>query len=327
MGTKTTTKQSSQSNSTSTNAPPGWTLPGLQNAGGMVQNALEQIKQLPTYQGDFVYQPDQALVDKAAGAYLDSASLAQSLLPKYNLDGYQLGEKADTSGVIKNAIDNVDRTLMEQWLPSIRSSSLDAGAYSGDRAMAVLPTNAIRNAVESAQATTADIEYQNYKDYEDRRMAAYQFDQQQLPALIDSMLKTSASSGDLITQALNTQNVAGQSAIDNAIARDSYDVQSPFRGLDIATQILQGLSGNYGTQTGETSSTSTTTQKTGGLGSVVQGIAGLGGMIAGGISGLGPVGAALGTASSAAAPIVNAAAMTNAFNRLNPFSQYLPAAG
>ncbi len=325
MGTTKKTTQSTQQNQTQTNAPPGWTLPGLQQAGGMVNTALDKIGQMPTYQGDFVYQPDQALVDKASGSYLDTAALAQSLLPKYNLDGYELGAKADTSGVIKNAIDSVDRTLMEQWLPSIRSSSLDAGAYSGDRAMAVLPTNAIRNAVESAQGTTADIEYQNYKDYEDRRMQAYQFDQNQLPALIDSMLKTSASSGDLITQALNTQNVAGQSAIDNAIARDSYDVQSPFRGLDIATQILAGLSGNYGTSTGSMTGTTTTKEKTGGLGSVVSGIAGLGGMVAGAMSGLGPI-AGLGTAAGAAAPVINAAQMTGAFNRLNPFSQYLPAA-
>lgn len=312
MGSKKTTKQTSSS--TQTNAPPSWTAPGLQEVASRVTAGLDQIPSTG-YQGDFIAQPDGALVEQIAKAYQDSAALAAQMGGKVNLAGYDMGANAQTSGVIDAALHPVMRNLTENILPSIRSSSLDSGAYSGSRAMTTLPGQAIRDTNEAGQRLAAEISYKDYQDRENRRLQAYGIDQGNMPALMDTVMRMSASEGDLLAQAMGIKQAAGQNFIDNNLARDNYDLAQPFRGLDIATALLSQLSGNYGTQTGQ--SQSKTVEKTGGLGSVVQGLAGIAGMVAGGMSGLGGVGGLLGSAASAAAsPVMNPAALTRAFSGL-----------
>lgn len=320
MGGKTTSTQ--KYNQTQTAAPPSWTQQGLQDVASRVTSALGQTP-AAAYTGDFVAQPNAALTQQAVNAYTGSAGTAgqlaqtaQGFLPglqaKAPTSTYDMGQNAELSGVIDAAINPVFRQLTEQVLPGIKSSSLASGAYSGDRAMAVLPGQAIRDASGEAQRLAAQVSYQDYADREARRLAAYQTDQGNalsaygletqrtgmLPDIVDTIMRMDASQGDLLAQALGLQTSASQAGIDNALAKDQYDVTSPYRGLDIATQLLTQLSGGYGTTTG--SGNSTTTQSTGGLGPVLQGILGAA-SLAGGLGAFGPVGAALGTASNAAA--------------------------
>lgn len=313
---KKTTTNTSQ---TQTNAPPSWTQEGLGLGGALTSNALKEVQTQPRYTGDFVAQFDPQLLQSgvdaykgAAGTSADMQAFTQSLLPMLQQQAqagtYDLGATADTSGVVRNAIDPVRRTLMEEILPGIKSSSLASGAYSGDRATALLPQTAVRNAVESMDKIATDITYKDYQDREARRLAAYQTDQtnalnayglntQRLglaPEMTDSVMRYAASQGDLIQQALGLQTAGDQASIDNALARDQYNLEAPFRGLDIAGNLLTQFSGNYGTMTG--SSNSTTTEKSGGLGNILQGVLGAASLAAG-LGAFGPLGAAASAAS------------------------------
>jgi hypothetical protein len=215
-------------------------------------------------------------------------------------DSFDIGDRFEgLNATIAAANDPVMRALQEQILPGIKSSALDAGAYSGDRAMSVLPTQAIGNAVESMSRNADQLAYQDYQDFENRRLAAFQSDQDRmlaaygadtqrglgvadnnnaqlslLPQYIQSMLHTSGSVGDLLqmSAALGTGNQ--QQQINDQVARDKYASYAPFMGLDTASQLLSALSGNWGTQTSAGEQTTKNTQSGGMLGELLK--AGLG---------------------------------------------------
>lgn len=353
MGTKKKTKTTY--NDHSTNAPPAWTQGGLTQAGSMVQNALGQIP-ASHYTGQQVayMSPDQ--LAGIQGAWGNTADLAgqytqymQDQLPALTAQpqfstslptaNYNMGDRyAGLEGTINAAQHSTLQQLMENILPGIKSSALDAGAYSGDRAMGVLPTSAVQNATESMQRIASELAFQDYQDWENRRLAAYQGDQatqlgayqadtsrqlgladnnnaqmQLLPQYIQSMLHTSGSVGDLLNMsaALGVQNQQAQ--IGDALAQDRYASYSPFMGLDQASQLLAQLSGNWGTQ--DRTGSSKTTETTGGLGPALQTAAGIASMAmgmpgmggGGGMAGLLGAGAgSLGGAAGAAPSWINA---------------------
>lgn len=344
MGSKTKTTTNSQQQQTV--APPTFTAPGLVDVSNQVTNAAKSLGSLTPYAGEQIALPSRDLVQQQIDNYQATGQNAARLsgfindrlsaaadpnfttsLPGFN---YDVGKATDTlTPAIESAIHPVFRQLTENILPSIRSSSLDSGAYSGSRATSVLPTQAIRDSNENAQRIAATLGYEDYQAREARRLAAYQSDQQaqlqgfgldtsrqlgagdlitqrlqQLPGLADAILRLQGSQGDLAGQAAAVDVNARQAEINNALAKDAYATARPFAGLDIASQLLAQLSGNYGTTSGTSSSTSV--QKTGGLGSIVQAAAGIGGLIAG-VPGLGAaVGGAVGGGTPAAAPVINA---------------------
>lgn len=286
MGTKKTTKQTS--NTTQTAAPPTWTQPGIEDVSKRVTAAVGQGPK--PYEGNFVALPDQATTQAAIDAYLGTAGRSEELanfmqtqlpaLMERNNTRYDVGNFNDTlAPAIDAAIFPVFRQLQEQVLPGIRSSSLDSGAYSGDRAMMVLPQNAIKDASENAQRIGAEMAFNDYQAREARRLEAYGLDESlalertgMLPELIDNILRSSAGGAQMREGALNLGVARDQAMIDNDLRRHDYNVRAPYEGLDIATQLLTALSQGWGTQTGK--SDSTTVEKTGGLGAVAQGLLG-----------------------------------------------------
>jgi len=350
-------KSTTKTNQTQTNAPPAFTSPALTQAGAMTQNALNQ---LPTqhYSGPMVATMDPAQLAAITGAWAGTAGNAadlsgwmQGMLPQLQNGmsfttalpdtSYSLAPRQELDSVIAASIDPVQRQLMEQILPSITNSALAAGAYSGDRAMGVLPTDAVRNATESMQRIAAQLGYEDYQNYENRRLAAYQATtgasqqnyaletaRQQaeqadmisrmslIPDYVNNILHTQASSGDLLRMAADLETTQRQAAINNMLGMDQYASQAPFMGLDTASEILARLSGNYGTQNMKGTTTTTQSQPLGMQ--LLQGALGIGSMIAG----FPGAGAALGLGSSLAAPAAAGASSLFA-PALTPFTQPL----
>lgn len=345
--TKTTTNQ------TQTAAPPSFTAPGLTDAANMVTAGLSQI---PTthYTGDMVASMDPAKLAQIMAAYTGTAQTAgqmtdflQGMLPSLNQGmsfttqlpdtSYSLAPKQDLNNVINASIDPVFRQLTGQILPGITNSALDAGAYSGDRAMSVLPTEAIRNATETAQNIASQLGYEDYQNYENRRLAAYQattqasqqnyalenqrqqqeaaLRMQQLglaPEFINSILHTQASGADLLKMAADLETQQQQAGYNNAIAKDQYASQAPFMGLDTASELLARLSGGYGTQTMQGTTTQTTKQPL--ASQLIQGAIGLGSMAAG----FPGIGSALGL-GGAVSPATTGASSLFHFDPNKPF--------
>lgn len=325
MGGKTVVK--TNENSTQTAAPPSWTMPGIQAASDKVIQALNGLP-APAYTGDFVATRDPAELAAIQAAYNATAQTAggmqsflQGQLPNLTATptfgttlptaAWQAPDEQDLTGVINAAIHPVFQKLTQEILPGLRSSALDSGAYSGDRAMSVVPGQAIDASNEAAQRVAAEIGYEDYNNRTNRDLAAFNALQDrllggyraesdrvlgtgdlmtdrmaQLPTMIDTIMRMSGAQGDLALMASNLGLSDEQAMIDNALARDQYNIQQPFMGLDIATDLLAKLSGGYGTTTGTRTGTQTTS--TGGLGSVVQGLAGLA-MGAAGFPGIGKV--------------------------------------
>lgn len=346
MGKKKTTTTTNQ---TQTSAPPTWTAPGLADAAGRVTAGMSQI---PTthYSGPMVATMDpqdlaaiQAAWRSTAGQSQDYAQMLDQWgmpLLQQGMDfstslpstAYSLAPRQELDSVIAASIDPVQRQLMEQILPSITNSALMSGAYSGDRAMGVLPQTAIQDATDSMQRIAAQLGYEDYQNYENRRLAAYQAETgaaqqnyaletqretaeavdrlQRLglaPEYINSILRMGASSGDLLRMAAELEVANAQAGYDNAIAMDQYASQAPFMGLDTASTLLARLSGNYGTQ--NMNGTSTTTQSSPLIPQLIQGALGVGSMIAGfpgagaALGGLVGAGGGAGAASSLFAPL------------------------
>lgn len=332
MGSKKKTTQ--VSNSTSTAAPPSWTQPGFEAVSGQLMNAINGPK-APAYTGDFVAAPDAGLTQQAIDQYLATAGKATDLsgflesqlapLMARNDTRYDVGDYNSTlAPAIEAAMAPVFRNLTEKVLPGIRSSATDSGAYSGSRAMAVLPGMAMDAASRNAQEIGAGMAFEDYQAREARRLDAYKTDEQlalertgMLPALIDNILKSSAGGAQMTEGALNLGQARDQSVINNNLAKHDYAVKQPFEGMDIATQLLQALSGNYGTTTNQ--GKTVTTEKTGGLGSVVQGALGLASMAAS-MGAFGPLAGAAGAAAGGAGGAAGALGMGLPASRvINPW--------
>lgn len=249
-------------------APPSWTMPGISDVANKVTQAVSQIPTNDNTLSNQIIDSYTSSANRAAGL----ADTVQGVLPSLlNQTNY------DIQPVIDAALAPVYKQLTQQVLPGIKSSSLASGAYSGDRAMTVLPAMAISDYAKQAQDTAATIGYQDFLDKQNRQLQATSM----LPDIVDTVMRMSSSGGDLLTRALDTQ---------------TQQAYAPFQGLDLATQLLTALSGGYGTQTG--SGTSTTTQSSSGLGDVLQGAFGLA-SLAGGLGAFGPAGL---VASSVANP-------------------------
>lgn len=321
-----TTKKTSKTNfnQTQTAAPPSWTQPGLQTTAGLVENAIGQIPQ-SHYSGQQVAYMDAPTLQGIQDAWGNTANLAgyyadwmgnqldplsarwdfQSTLPT---GSFNMGSMYDVEPVIQASLTPVYEQLMYNILPSIQSSSLDAGAYTGDRAMKVLPLDALSKFSQAAGDIAAKIGYQNYSDFENRRLAAWQGDQDRLLGAynaetarglgseqnsmgymgaigdyVSNILRNSASVGDLLNMSAQLGVTNEQAMINDLLARDQYASYSPFLGLDQASALLRELSGNWGTQTSQ--GQQKTTEKTGGLGEWVKGAIGIGSMIAGAVTG------------------------------------------
>jgi lactam utilization protein B len=339
MGKKKSTTKTTQ-NTVGTNAPPSWTFPGLSTTAGMVTDALGQIP-ATHYSGPMVATMDPTALSAIQNAWGATAQNATNLAgwEQGNLGqlnegmnfstalpdtSYDVANRPDLTSVINASIDPVRRQLMETILPGIQNSALASGAYSSDRATGVMPQTAIRDAEENMQQIAAQLGYQDYNDYENRRLQAYQaetaagqqnyaLDTQRQndsralqlqalgmqPDMINSILHTQASSGDLMRMAAELGQQQNQLSINNATGMDQYQSQSPFMGLDTASELLARLSGNYGTQTQNMTGTQTTTQSGGLAGQLVQAALGAGMMAMGMPGGMGAIGGALGLGGGA----------------------------
>lgn len=344
--TKTKTKSSSTTNQTQTAAPPTWTQPGLEAVSGAVTGAVNQIPD-QHYSGPMVASMSPAQLAAIQGAWTNTAQQAQegqAWLQQFGMPlleqgmefttalpstDYQLADREDLTGVINASIDPVMRQLQNNILPGLTMSALDSGAYSGDRAMRVMPTEAIRQANESMQRIASQLGYEDYQNYENRRLQAYGMEtaaaqqnyalesQRQsamaadrlqrlgmAPEYINSMLKMGASSGDLLNMAAQLEVQNNQLGYNNSLEMDKYASYSPFMGLDQASQLLTQLSGGWGTQTmnGQTNSTQTTSTKQPLAQQLIQGAIGIGSMVAGFPGGAGMISGALGLGGAAGTP-------------------------
>jgi hypothetical protein len=325
----------------------------------MVTGALGDIPQTHYSGPQVAYMtPDQ--VGAVQGAWGDTAGLAgyysnwmgEQMAPLTSMWNFQselptgqfnMGSMHDVNPVINAALNPVYEQLMHSILPGIQSSSLDAGAYTGDRAMRVLPQDALSEYSDSATRTAAGIGYENYRDFDNRRLYAWAGDQDRLLAgygdetqrglgaeqnqmgmmgaindYVSGILRNSASVGDLLNMSAQLGVTNEQAMINDILAQDQYASYSPFMGLDQAAALLAQLSGNYGTQTSQ--GTQKTTEKTSGLGEWVKGAIGLGSTIAGAMTG-NPL------------AMLGGGAMAGASGSANPLAQFgiqssiLPASG
>lgn len=341
MGTKKTTTNTYKQEEN--RAPPSWTMPGISDAASRVTQAIAQLPG-ERYTGDFVAQPNMDWVQQATDLYRGAAGqstgfgdmvaatlpqLTQAPTfggPQLRTGAFNVGSGVDINPVIQAAIDPVTRNLRESILPSIRSGAIESGAYSGSRAMQVLPNQALDDWGREAGRLSSQIAYQDYNDRENRRLQADALDTQAfqaatqrglgeadvvqrglalLPQLANESMALRTAGGDLMMQATQAQAAARQAQLDNAIAQNNYSWMYPFQGLDIGAQLLAQLSGNYGTTTSSGSSRSV--EKTGGAGAVASGLMGAAAMGASMFGAGGPLAAAgaLGGASGAAGTASN----------------------
>jgi hypothetical protein len=319
MSTKKKTTQTS--NQTQTAAPPAWTLPGLTAGGNAVTAAMNAALANPQpYTGEFVAGMDPGRVaaqtaayDTAAGTAGDMGTFARQALEKMfaPVDSGKLLQDAITA-----SIHPVFQQLTEQTLPGITNSALQSGAYTNDRALGVLPTEAIANATESAQRIGAELGWEGFQAEQNRNLERTA----QLPALTNLVAQMASARGDLLGMGTTLDQQLRQETINNERARHDYNIGAPYESISPAAQLLAMLSGNYGTQT--SNGTQTTVQKTSGLGPILQGALGLA-SAAGSLGAFGPLGGVAGAAGAAPAAINNIPAaiakMQGASQLFNPF--------
>lgn len=301
MGTKKTTKTTE--NSTRTNAPPAWTLPGLTSAGDAVTAAMQAAIANPTpYAEEFVAGMDPGRVSNQVQAYDAAGQTAEDMGGFAKSAMERLFAPQDSSKLLQDAITAsihpVFQQLMERTLPGITNSALQSGAYTNDRALGVMPQTAIRDATESAQRIGAQMGYDGFQAEQDRNLQKTA----QLPALTNLVAQMAASRGDLMGMGTTLDQTLRQQMLDNAKAKHDYSIGAPYESIGPAAQLLSLLSGNYGTQT--SNGTSKTVEKTGGMGSVLQGALGLASM-AGSLGAFGPLGGAVGAAGGAGGAVNN----------------------
>jgi len=304
MGGSTRQTQESRQNSTQTNAPPSWALPGLMDLAQRVTGLVGNLPG-PSYTGDFVAQSNP-LQHSAIPMYQNAATAAQRAGSMIGEAGQQLVQggpqfgqwdtpRFDTSAAAQAASAPIMRNLTENLLPSLQSSALASGAFGNSRMMEILPSLAIRDAVRGSQEIGAQMalgehemamnnQLQGYQALTGRGLGVEGLRQQALtalPGMMDASLQMQTAAGDITSQAGGMQQQWAQQGIDNALARHDYDLNQPWFGLDRGTALMGQLAGNYGTQTMNGTSSQTQTQRTGGLAPVLAGAMGLASMAAG----------------------------------------------
>jgi hypothetical protein len=211
---------------------------------------------------------------------------------------YDMGDRqANLDQVISASTAPIMRQLQQQILPQIKSSALDSGAYSNDRAMAVMPQQAIEATTRDMNELGLKLGYDDYNNWENRRLEAGKMDRenalgiygadterglgsanaeqnwlQMLPQLTEAVTNAGVQQGDILSRAGDVDVGMRQAGIDNQLQREQYNINRPFMGLDTAADLYHTLSGNYGTQ--NTQGTQTTVEKSGGLGQIAQGLLG-----------------------------------------------------
>lgn len=318
---KTTTKSSGTSNTTQaqTNTPYAPVMPGLNNLANLTNSAMMQAQAVPKYTGDFMALPGE-LQQQVPGLYMNSSNLAGSLVNPALAASQQalssmptfagsptLGQGTQTFGsydasqvapVVQAAMQPYIRQLQEQILPGLQSSGIESGAYSNDRAFAVMPQQALRDTSLAAAEVGAGISFQDFLQQQQRLQNAYQMSTQRglgeadvltqrlgmYPELLDTAMRMSTGQADLAAQGAGYDTAMRQAEIQNALMRDTYNVQSPFRGLDMAANIFgtfspYASSNMTGTQNYQNKSVQTQQQPL--AGQILQGALGVAGMAAG----------------------------------------------
>lgn len=299
MGSKTTVK----TNETATNTPPQWAEPGLTELGQRITSIIPTMPG-PQYTGDFV-APSSTYEAAMPGQLTALADFMRSMTPgamgaldasttpvNFGMEGApQVGQYGDydPSGVlpvITAAMQPAFRQLTESVLPSLQSSGMESGAYSSGRARDVLPNMAIGDTMRTVGELASGISYQDFSDFENRRLQAYGLDTERglgeagtlsqrlslFPDLLDTVLRTQAGATDTEAAAAGYDRQLRQQEIDNTLAQFDYNVRYPFQGLDVAAALLGNLAQPWGSRTTQ----GTQTQSQGGLGQIVQGALGLG---------------------------------------------------
>lgn len=357
---KSKTKQTSSGKqaTTQTATPFQQIIPGMQQLGTNIGTAMGQAQAVPLYMGDMVAQAgdrQRAVLPSMQGTAdyarslsplaMNAANQALSDQPTFEGPGLEAGTGSfanyDPSGVqsvIQAAIQPYMRQLTEQVLPGMQSSALESGAYGNDRAMSIMPGQALRDTGRMAAEVGSGIAYQDFADQQRRSLEAYGLGTQRglgeadvltqrlsmYPDLLNSSLGFQSAGTAMDQEAANYDVAMRQAEINNAMARDQYMVNAPFRGLDTAAQ-LYGSFAPYATQqmNGTNSSTSTTTQQQALGPQLLQAAMGIGSAAMGMPGGLG--GLFGGAAASAANPMMGMASSGSAFsNPANPFSVLNP---
>lgn len=334
---KSTQKTTSNTNQSQTNTP--WTpaIPGLTNLADLTTQAMQAAQAAPQYQGDFIALPG-ALQQQVIPALQQSAALAGSLVdpamqaanqtnwqmptfggPSINAGTQTFGsyDASQVAPVVEAAIQPYLRQLTEQILPSLQSSGIESGAYSNDRAFAVMPQTALRDTSRMAAEVGGGIAFQDFLEQQNRLQQAYGLSTQRglgeadvlssrlsmYPELLDTVMRMQTGASDLTSQAAAYDLAMRQSEIQNQLAQDAYRVQTPFRGLDMAANIFSTFSPYASSNMrGTSNSTTTMTQQQPLAGQILQGALGVGSMLAG-FPGLGT---ALGIGGMAANPMMGA---------------------
>ena len=217
MGKKKSTSKST-TNQTTTNAPPAFTLPGLEQVAGQVTNAAAGLPD-SWYQGDLVAQYDPREVAAIQQAWGNTSQLAGDMTgflrdnlgnltyrPEWELGvgdmtgQFDMGNMADVNPVINASIAPILRNLQETILPGLQSSANESGAYSNNRAFSVLPAQALHDFSTEAGNIAATIGYQNYADYEARRLQAWEGDMARQVAAYQAETQRGLGEGDLFAQ-------------------------------------------------------------------------------------------------------------------------------
>lgn len=360
---KSTSKSTSSTNQATTQTSTPWApaMPGLTNLANATNNAITQAQAVPQYTGDFLALPGQ-LQQQVPGLYTGASQLAGSLVnpalqaaqqatgqlptfggPDINAGTQTFGsyDATQVAPVVQAAMQPYIRQLQEQILPGLQSAGIESGAYSNDRAFAVMPQQALRDTSLAAAEIGAGIGFQDFLQQQNRLQNAFQMSTtrglgeadvltQRLgmyPELLDTAMRMSTGQADLASQAAAYDTAMRQAEIQNALMQDTYNVQAPFRGLDMGANILQTFSpyaSHAGTMTGTQTSKTTNTESGGLAGQLLQGALGVGSMLAGMPGGFAGLGTALGIGGQMANPMLNTAAIGGL---PNPFAQYAQVPG
>lgn len=313
MGSKKKTTTTQTGNSTQTSTPAGYALPGMQQIGSYINSVLPTLQDI-NYTGDFVAAPSELSLG-VPGLYQNAAQTALGLVPQAQ-DAFMQSLQAPTfegpglegtyssfgasnpggmAGAIAAATNPIYRNLTENLLPSLQSSAIESGAYGNSRALNTLPSMVIGNANRDMQELAATMTYQDFVDQQQRQQQAYELATGRglgaadvmtqrfgmTPDMLDSIMRLSGGAAELQAAGGQADEANRQAVIDNAMKEFEYQMNRPFMGYDVATDLLTRLTAGFGTQAGEFSNKSKTVESTGGMGNVLAGALGLASMIGG----------------------------------------------
>lgn len=234
----------SSHSTTSTNSPPAWLLPYLQQGAGAAQSAF--FSPLSYYPGQTYADltPEQLQAQSMMTDYADSLSgPIGNLMSAQNfaLSGDILNPESNPhlQASAEAAIRPIQQNLSENILPGIRSRAVSQGAYSGNRA-GIQEAQAIEGATRAMGDVTSNM-YSN----------AYQQGLQQqarMAALAPQNFQMGLLPSQIYSQVGGQNQAQNQYGIDEAMARHQFGQTAPRQNISDYMSILQG-GGFGGTQT------------------------------------------------------------------------------